>query len=500
MRRGMLITAAASVMLLAAASAVAQEAEWMTAPRDWGATLRADATAFHDAIQDSHPGPVDPLNPAFGARLEAGLATALERAEEADTAGGWWWAMRALQAGFDDGHVQLRLTQANNGFPASWAGLITVYRGDDQWVADVDEADPSLPPLGARLVDCDGVDAATLGEQRVGQFRGRWFLEAQRVAYGTETLLNLSNPWIANPSECRFEANGQVRSHAMSWRPISSEELGRRRGPLGQWVQPDFAFRTLDDGALWVSMPTFDGTPGGEPSRQLTAIIEQATARQAELRAAPYVVLDLRGNGGGSSQWSALLAEAIWGEAWLSQHQPRSATAVDWRASAANLAAMQEFQAQLVAENVTDPEILHWAQSIVDGITAARAEGQPYWSNTDDEAAAETGPVEPATNPVGGVIYVLTDARCASACLDAVDVWKAAGAVQIGRETSADTLYMDVRDQDLPSGLAAMAIPMKVYRGRARGNNEPQSPLHVFDGDMADESAILAWIHTLQGM
>ena len=234
--------------------------------------------------------------------------------------------------------------------------------------------------------------------------------------------------------------------------------------------------------------------PGGEPSRQLTAIIEQATARQAELRAAPYVVLDLRGNGGGSSQWSALLAEAIWGEAWLSQHQPRSATAVDWRASAANLAAMQEFQAQLVAENVTDPEILHWAQSIVDGITAARAEGQPYWSNTDDEAAAETGPVEPATNPVGGVIYVLTDARCASACLDAVDVWKAAGAVQIGRETSADTLYMDVRDQDLPSGLAAMAIPMKVYRGRPRGDNETHVPVHEWTGALADTAGIEAWL------
>jgi hypothetical protein len=81
--------------------------------------------------------------------------------------------------------------------------------------------------------------------------------------------------------------------------------------------------------------------------------------------------------------------------------------------------------------------------------------------------------------------------------LDAVDLWKAAGAIQVGRETSADTVYMDVREADLPSGLAQLAIPMKVWRGRQRGNNEPQRPAHVFDGDMTDTRALQAWIRTL---
>lgn len=72
------------------------------------------------------------------------------------------------------------------------------------------------------------------------------------------------------------------------------------------------------------------------------------------------------------------------------------------------------------------------------------------------------------------------------------------GAVQVGRETSADTVYMEIRQASLPSGLAEVAVPMKVYRGRARGNNEPQRPQYVIEGDMSDDAALLASIRRLQ--
>jgi hypothetical protein len=98
---------------------------------------------------------------------------------------------------------------------------------------------------------------------------------------------------------------------------------------------------------------------------------------------------------------------------------------------------------------------------------------------------------------VRGPVYVLTDPVCASACLDAVDLWTALGAIQIGRETSADTVYMDVRPAALPSGLASLVIPMKVWRGRLRGNNEPHRPAHLFEGDITDSAALQAWVRTL---
>ena len=129
----------------------------MDLPRDWSATLVQDATGLHDIMIDSHPGVHDPLNPAFKPRLEEGLATALARARTTTDAGGWWWALRAYVASFEDGHVGINITQPNYGFATRWPGFLTIYRGAYQVVADREEADAATPPLGSRLVDCDGV-------------------------------------------------------------------------------------------------------------------------------------------------------------------------------------------------------------------------------------------------------------------------------------------------------------------------------------------------------
>lgn len=91
-------------------------------------------------------------------------------------------------------------------------------------------------------------------------------------------------------------------------------------------------------------------------------------------------------------------------------------------------------------------------------------------------------------------MVIVADASCGSACLDALDLWKRLGAMQVGVETSADSLYMDVRPERLPGGLARISVPMKVFRGRVRGSNEPHVPDRRYDGDMRDTAALEAWI------
>jgi hypothetical protein len=78
-----------------------------------------------------------------------------------------------------------------------------------------------------------------------------------------------------------------------------------------------------------------------------------------------------------------------------------------------------------------------------------------------------------------------------------MDVWTGAGAIPIGRETAADSLYMEIRKQALPSGLPVITVPMKVYRGRPRGLNVTYKPVHRFSGDMRDRKALEAWISGL---
>jgi hypothetical protein len=469
----------------------------MDQPRDWSATLIQDATGLHDIIVDSHPGVHDALNPAFRPRLEQGLTVALDRAKTTTDAGGWWWALRAYVASFEDGHVQIGMTQDGFNFQTRWPGFLTVYRGADQVVADRDATDAATPPLGAKLIDCDGVAAEALAEQRIGQFRGRWFLEAQRALYGDWQFLSVQNPWVGEMSQCRFEADGATQTYALNWR-ATPDDLGARRGKLAQRARPEFGLKHFDDGGFWISTPSFDGDPKSETHAALTALIADMKTKQEALRLAPYVVLDLRGNGGGSSHWSGEMARILWGPDWIAAQPLPTSEAVDWRASDDNLADMSTFLDQL-RSTYGQPELIDWADRAVTGMKAAQAAGQVYWREADEEKTKAAPPAPTASGPqlMAGRVYVLTDSGCGSACLDAVDLWKAVGALQVGRETSADTVYMEVRAPLLPSGLAQIAVPMKVYRGRARGNNEPQRPHYVIDGDMTDDAALLASIRRL---
>ena len=164
-----LATGAACLAMASAAQAQETPSETSTdapkpmlQPRDWSAALIQDATGLHDIMIDSHPGTHDPLNPAFKPRLKEGLTVALDRATTTTDAGGWWWALRAYVASFEDGHVGINITQPDYGFATRWPGFLTVYRGADQVVADRDAASPATPPLGARLIDCDGMAAEAL--------------------------------------------------------------------------------------------------------------------------------------------------------------------------------------------------------------------------------------------------------------------------------------------------------------------------------------------------
>ncbi|MFC7380530.1 peptidase S41 [Brevundimonas sp. GCM10030266] len=496
------VFSAAALCMIFFAPARAQEAAnpSMSAERDWSVTLARDAKAVHDIIAENHPGMHDTLNPGFRAKVDNGLAVALHRAETTTDAGGWWWALRSYVASFDDGHMQVGMTDGSYGFPARWPGFLTIYRGADQVVADRLTDDPSTPPLGARLIDCDGVAADRLAETRIGEFRGRWFLESQRAQLGDWLFLNGSNPWIAEMGECRFERNGQTRSYALNWRSIETADLSARRRRLSPRASSEFGLKTMDDGGLWLSMPSFDSEPGSDAYVALTNLLAEAQTKQDVLRKAPWVVLDLRGNGGGSSHWSDHLATLLWGSDWRRTHDLPSSDAVDWRASDDNIAEIVSFIDQLKAGG-GDADLITWGDKAITGMRAAKAAGQDYWREDDGaptatpEAPAHTAPAP--VNPMQGRVFVLTDSGCGSACLDAVDIWKAAGAVQIGRETAADTVYMEVRNAALPSGLAGIGVPMKVYRGRARGNNEPQRPAHEFDGAMNDTAALQAWIQTL---
>ncbi|MBA4803690.1 MAG: hypothetical protein H2038_03450 [Brevundimonas sp.] len=482
----------AAILLLAAPAAAAREPE-TAAPADWGVALAEDARAFHDAIADSHPGPVDVENPGFTAHLEAGLALALERARTADSYEHWYFALQEYAASFDDGHLGLAdWAGMGHRWTADWPGFLTGIRtrpeGERHEV--VFRRDEAAPPLGAVLIGCDGRDAGALAAEVIGRGAGRWSMASRRAAFAGTLFVDQHNPWVRRPEQCEFRVEGEPRSYRLTWRdlpdPVRDEGFAAARSPrfttaieLRPWA-----------GGQWIGLGGFNGDPESEDGVRLTALQEAVAARAGEIRTAPAVVFDLRGNNGGSSAWIYALARTLWGQDHVEYRQPRS-TAVDWRASAANLATIESYKTLLGP----DPEVQAWLDRIASGLTEARAAGQPLWRQADEDEAAPVPPADPS--PMRARTWVLTDSGCASACLDAVDLLKALGAVHLGLETSGDTVYMEVREEVLPGGRVTARVPMKVYRGRARGNNETWVPGHVWPGALSDTAGIEAWIAEL---
>jgi hypothetical protein len=461
--------------------------------RDWAATLRADAQALHDDIASNHPGPVNTLDPGFAKRNDAALALALKRAARVRDYPGYRFAMAGYAASFADGHLA---AFPRNGAPQiamNWPGFLTGFDQDGVQVVKT-RADDAPLPLGARLIACDGRGATALAAANIGAFEGRWFLASRRALRGGWLFVDQHNPFIRRPVRCSFAVAGKQVALTLAWRPIAADAIGKRIADTSQRTREAIGARILPDGTRWFTLSGFDGNPDGADTKALIPLIAAMQAERDALRGAPRIVLDLRGNNGGSSDWSLQVAQILWGEAAVAALPDNSY--VEWRASPAVLDTMKHYQQQFDAAPDTPARMKAYFATMVDGLTKAKAAGRKLWREPSEQDASSSSKTLPLT-PLGVPVYFVTDTGCGSACLDAVDLWRALGAIQVGQETSADTLYMEVRNPVLPSGLTGTAVPMKVYRNRPRGSNAPVKPDFPYTGDLRDTARLAAWIATL---
>lgn len=446
---------------------------------DWGQALREDAQDIHDIISDSHPGPVDADNPAFRSLLEGGLDTALQRAGTARTYEDWYFAIGEYAASFDDAHLYLGNFKPNpQAWRMAWPGFLTVQRSDANVVSYV--RDPAAPPIGAELISCDDRPAEVFATEFVGAGVGRWNLQARREMFSNTLFVDQTNPYVRRASTCVFKVNGTAKRYDLQWRPLSDADRdeGLATGRDLPFAPPT-GLRPFGSNGGWISTSSFDSTKGSAATAALSALADTVNAQARSLRGKKIIVFDLRGNQGGSSIWMSDMARTLWGEGWVAQNQTRSA-GVDWRASQANLAEIASYRTQL-ADN---PTLIAWVDVVEAGLTSARAAGEPLGG----KPPTKPSPPPPARRPTCTLV---------SACLDAVDLLTALGARHVGQETSADSVYMNAREQRLRSGRATIDLPMKVYRGRKRGNNEPAKPFATWIGSSSDTAGLEAWITDL---
>lgn len=462
--------------------------------RDWGEALKTDATALHDEIAHNHPGPVNPADPGFAARNDAQYKKTLKRAANANSFEHYFYAIKEYTASFNDGHMGFGVYGNTPDEVRAWPGFLTRYDAKGQQFVSVSEAWSGVP-RGARLVSCDGLTADQVADRRMGSRFGRWNLNAQRQFFGAMTFLDTGNPYVGTIGKCTFSAAGQTFTVALQWRKPEGN-LYDKYELFGPSSKRSFRRARLADGTAWFSLPSFYGNPDSEAGKALRELIAYLDASGDDVRAAKSIVLDLRGNGGGSSDWSYQIAKRIWGEGAIERH-PEEPMTVRWRASIANLGSIKEALAQRSKGGNMTAETTAFYRDTITGLERALARHQALWTIRPEKRAPMASRVAGQSYRLRGPVYVLTDSNCMSACLDAVDLWTRLGAIPVGHETGADTLYMEVRQARLPSGIGAISMPMKVYSGRSRGSNQPVVPRHVYLGNITDTSALEHWVASL---
>lgn len=489
------MAAAAACFALAASAAAAQEQgapQPPATPEAWRAAAEADLEALRMYLRDDTPVAIDSENPRMQRWFERGYREARRRVRRVSDQPSYFYALAAYTNGFQDPHLNLQ--SAVPITTARWPGFVTTARGEDTIVAS--GAEDSGPAIGARLVSCDGQSPTRLRERIVFPFTLNPQIARDRRVAHSRLFLDRGNIFAPPPRRCVFEQDGVRNTLNLTWRDIPDDFWTQyEAATTGAGAQ--FGISTPEEGLTWIGVPTL----AGEAGAQLRALIDEIKTDAAEMRAGRAIVIDVRGNGGGNSEWGAEIARAIWGDEVINAiPDPDPNNATDWRVSQRNLDYISSFAPELIAQFGEDSEIAGWVRQVQQGLSESLASGAPMWRARSE---GQTGPAPQGggytlrrpqgASPIPARVFLLSNGTCASACLDFADIALHIPGVQlIGMDTGGDGLLMEVRSQTLPSGLSRVVLPLKVYRGRARGALEAYQADVVYDG-VWDDLAVRAW-------
>lgn len=466
--------------LLAGCAAQASAANGAQEP--WALMTERDLQAIHDTLAANHPGPVDPQSDTYRRRLEEGLRAAKSQAASARGYSDYTRAIRRYVNGFRDGHTAAGFLLVSDRI--LWPGFL-VGRDADGSIRVLAAADDSNVPLRAQLIACDGATTDQLMQERLDPYY--WNADIPHERWNSlPKLFQLDRADSARRlANCTFEIDGASRSIDLHWVSASRDTITQHVQSM-QPPAPTIGLRKRD-GIWFVSLPSFNYF--GESAAGINALISEMTTRAAELRAAT-VVFDVRGNGGGNSAWGDKVASTFWGERSVARVAESFDWTVDWRVSSDNIAHLDEVVERNERDGLTEAA-RSWREAR-DAVVAAQKKGQSL-VRVPELPKAQTGPAP--DSPVTGRVFLLTDGACASACLDFTDVVRRLPHVtHIGLPTSADAVYIDNTQTNLPSGLAVLSYSLKVYRNRVRANNQWYEPQIRWPGGVMSDDALTAWI------
>lgn len=463
----------------------------------WQALTLRDLEAVRALLQAQTPIPFDTENPAYPQWLEQGYAEARARAAKVTDQAGAFYTVAAYANGFRDPHIDV--SAIADLPPATWPGFIASAKGEHAVVVHSDASGGPALPVGTEILACDGQPLPALADARVFPFVLNAALPVDRRRAVTRLFLDRGIPFAPAPARCTVRDAAGTREATLMWRALPSPDTAfweaytnAGAGPRAEW-----GVREPVSGVVWVGVPSFNA--GQDTAPKLQALVADLEARGDALRNARAIVIDTRGNGGGSTHWANAVAEAIFTKPVLRRalaRVPDRETAVDWRPSPENVAYWHQMRAELQDQlSASDRAQL---AALIDGLEDAVAEGKTTWrmgpQRVDPSGGLTRQRPRDARTPFKARVLVLSNGSCMSACLDFADrVLMVPGVQLVGAPTGGDGPYMEVRSEPLPSGLAQLTFPQKVYRGMGRGTLEYYPADITYDGAW-DDASVRAWV------
>lgn len=468
---------ALGIILGALMNQVAEENPWQN-------LVRKDLEAIKTAIEEGHPGMVDPENPGFKKFLDIYYKNSLAKVPIVNSMEGHEALLNYFTAMFNEGH--LSIVPNYSKLMVSWPEFVVGYRNHSIIVVDVhDEKNLKLPQKGAKLIECDDIPVEKAIQERVFPYFGAYSDYLSAAPY---LLVNEGNPFIKPIQKCTFEFDGKRTTLDLNWKSIKLSDLSKYLSKARAKQDTDFSIQEMPDEGVWVSIPTFK-TATPEKQKKLNDIISFLP----KYRDKAFIVLDLRGNTGGSGLYVESLIKNLWGEKYIEWLQENRPDYTEWRVSPLSEKLLQD-ALQNLATIGGDSDAEKEVKTTLKRLKEASRQGKKLLRDKKVTSEIKTKP----DSIVKAKVFVLTDSYCGSACMRFLDLMiEQPDIIHIGQETSIDNNYTNGAIVPLPSGLDNVVIATKVMRNLPHKNYEAYSPKYAFKGDISDNPSVEKWVINL---
>jgi hypothetical protein len=449
---------------------------------EWPVRYVTDLEAMRQMIVNNHP----------GAGLEGSELLALmdeayreARAFAPQVQSEWTYqlGLSRFASSFGDANVGVRLQRPLEVVAS--AGIEAAFRRGELIIGRIDHryGDQAERFRGGRIVSCDGIPAMQLALDRIFSWRGRPAIEGDWIRLAPLLLYEMAPPAEPLPASCIIALEEGEEELALYRTQPTEEEVRRMR-----WERPgaEEAFagveRDLGRRLSWLNVPDFGENPA------TTAMLAQAGRDLADGRWR-LLVVDLRGNRGGSAAQASALAALLFGQEWQRAASDFVNDGVwrEWRVSEENLVSIGELRSTREM-----PPLETSPQQLAEAVSNALQRGDRRVGTPGQRSGLVAPPPgERTTDPV----VVIVDGGCVGACLDFLDLIRLRPEVTvIGQNTDADSFFLERVYRTLPSGLAEAFFPISIVHNRRRGSNEIHRPDRGWFGDITDTATLRRWI------